>query len=141
TPTAPLSRFIGTSDRRRLACSYKGFLFAGGNLVCRAGGGGPDCADDPRRDRRTKARAGVPARTGLEAPVASHDYVAEGALALGGIDGRLNETGGRTVLLVGDRDEPGPQRRDRTCGSDHHGLAVDPDHITGRRIGIARYIG
>jgi len=62
----------------------------------------------------------------LEAAVVTLIDVAESGLALSGINSGLDETSRFAVLLIGDRNEPGPQWSNGTCATDHEGFSIDP---------------
>ncbi len=58
-----------------------------------------------------------------------------------GVERGVEETGVAAVLLIDQRDESGPERRDSAGAADHGGLSVDQNLVSGFRCGIAGDIG
>ena len=118
------------------------FLFLLRFLLHTGDGGGIDGCYDAWGDGGADAAAGIPAGARAEAyrgaaVVGALGDVVEGGGCFGGVDGGLGEAGGFAVLLIGERDEAGPERSYGAGAADDIVAAVDADLIAGGRVGVA----
>ena len=58
-----------------------------------------------------------------------------------GVDGRLDESDGCAELLIGNRDESGPERSHGAGAANDHRLAIDANSVSGGWVGITGDIG
>ena len=86
--------------------------------------------------RRAEAGAWIPACGGLVAAVRAGGDVEEIRFAAG-VERGIEEAGIAAGLLIYQRDQRCPQRRDGAGAADHGGLPVDENLVAGRRRGIA----